>query len=34
MIDNLQSKDPKNTQYVIIHRGIDEYFEWKKMVLV
>lgn len=30
MIENLQSKDPKNTQYVIIHRGLDGYFSWEK----
>lgn len=30
MIENLQSKDSKNTQYVIIHRGLDGYFAWEK----
>lgn len=30
MIENLQSKDPNNTQYVIIHRGVDGYFAWEK----
>lgn len=30
MIDALQSKDPQNTQYVIIHRGVDGYFAWEK----
>lgn len=30
IVENLQSKDPKNTQYVIIHRGLDGYFSWEK----
>lgn len=30
MIDALQSKDAQNTQYVIIHRGVDGYFAWEK----
>lgn len=30
MVENLQSKDPKNTQYVIINRGLDGYFSWEK----
>lgn len=29
IIDNLQSKDPNNTEYVIIHKGLDGYFKWK-----
>jgi len=30
MISDLQSKDPRNTQYVIIHRGLEGYFAWEK----
>ncbi len=30
MIQDLQSQDSDNTQYVIIHRGLDGYFAWKK----
>lgn len=30
MISDLQSKDPRNTQYAIIHRGLDGYFAWEK----
>lgn len=30
MVENLQSKNPKNTQYVIIHRGLEGYFFWEK----
>lgn len=30
MVENLQSKDPRNTQYVIINRGLDGYFSWEK----
>lgn len=30
MISDLQSQDPNNTQYVIIHRGLDGYFAWEK----
>lgn len=30
MVNDLQSKDPRNTQYVIIHRGLDGYFAWEK----
>lgn len=30
MINALQSKDSQNTQYVIIHRGVDGYFAWEK----
>lgn len=30
MISDLQSKDPQNTQYVIIHRGLEGYFAWEK----
>lgn len=26
---NLQSKDSHNTEYVIIHKGLDGYFKWK-----
>ena len=29
IVDDLQSKDPTNTQYVIIHKGLDGYFKWK-----
>lgn len=29
IIDNLQSKDFNNIQYVIIHKGLDGYFKWK-----
>lgn len=29
IIYDLQSKDPNNTQYVIIHKGLDGYFKWK-----
>ena len=30
MVSDLQSKDPQNTQYVIIHRGLEGYFAWEK----
>ncbi len=30
MIDNLQSKNPSNTHYAIIHNGLDGYFKWQK----
>lgn len=30
MINNLQSGDPQNTIYAIIHRGLDGYFMWIK----
>lgn len=30
MVNDLQSKNPRNTQYVIIHRGLDGYFAWEK----
>lgn len=30
MVNDLQSKDVKNTQYVIIHRGLEGYFAWEK----
>lgn len=30
MIENLQSKDSKNTHYAIIHRGVEGYFAWEK----
>ena len=30
MIDNLQSKNPGNTLYAIIHNGVDGYFKWQK----
>lgn len=30
MISDLQSKNPQNTQYVIIHRGLEGYFAWEK----
>ena len=30
MISDLQSKDPRNTQYVIIHRGLEGYFAWEE----
>lgn len=30
MINNLQSGDPQNTIYAIIHRGLDGYFIWIK----
>lgn len=30
MIQDLQSKNANNTQYVIIHRGLDGYFAWEK----
>lgn len=30
MIQDLQSKDANNTQYIIIHRGLDGYLAWKK----
>ena len=29
IIYDLQSKDSNNTQYVIIHKGLDGYFKWK-----
>lgn len=29
MITNLKSKDPENTYYAIIHRGLDGYYLWK-----
>lgn len=28
MIDNLQSNNPQNTSYVIIHRGLEGYYTW------
>ncbi len=28
IIDNLQSKDPQNTQYAIVHRGLNGYYAW------
>ena len=30
MISDLQSGDPRNTQYAIIHRGLEGYFAWEK----
>ncbi len=30
MVNDLQSKDLRNTQYVIIHRGLDGYFAWEE----
>lgn len=30
MISNLQSSDPQNTIYAIIHRGLEGYFVWIK----
>ncbi len=27
-IDNLQSNNPQNTSYVIIHRGLEGYYTW------
>ena len=32
MIDNLQSKNPNNTHYAIIHNGVDGYFKWQKNI--
>ena len=29
IVDDLQSKDPANAQYAIIHKGLDGYFKWK-----
>lgn len=29
IVDDLQSKDPTNTQYAIIHKGLYGYFKWK-----
>ena len=30
MINNLQSNNPNNTHYAIIHNGLDGYFKWQK----
>lgn len=30
MVLDLQSGDPRNTSYAIIHRGLDGYFGWQK----
>ena len=30
IIGNLQSNDPQNTQYAIIHRGLNGYYAWSK----